>query len=330
MSSCKYDLSLLELIWRQRWPSVERRVIAHPYELDLEHHGLTALHWACCNELPARTLRVLLSKDIRGYALKKNNDGHTPLIMLLSNEDDLSIQCVQIYCEMAPEAVSIRDYFRRTPLHYVCSRGVERQPRSNLEIVKLFLQIDPLLATLKNSDGDTALDRLWKSLGYIDGDADDALGYFWTIVELILSAASQETDGGLLLHKLVSYPECRSSMMDYAIGWNPQLLHSTDDLGNTPLHRAVLHNRSASIVSMIVRRRPELASRRNNAGLLPIQLASNWKSATLEMLLQTYPQVVESANLLEAHYPQLIANSKAALTVFELLRTKPNLCPSSM
>ena len=289
MSSCnKDDLSLLELIWRQRWLSVNRRVIAHSYELDLEHQGLSAFHWACCNDPPASTLRnIMLQTNGVRYASEKDINGHTPLICLLSNttcdntnNDILSVDSIKAFCTYAPESISICDNLKQSPLHHMlcghmlCERDGAVEHRSNLEIIKLLLLTDPSLANAKNSDGETALDNLWKSC--VDRGADAPCGYFWTVVELILSASSSSSscccsnnettpNGGSILHQLVSYPECCDTMLDYAIGCNPDsLLDSTDELGNTVLHRAILtNNRNASIISILIRRAPSLVLRLN-------------------------------------------------------------------
>lgn len=323
MSSCKYDLSLLELIWRQRWTSVERRARAHPHELNFEHKGLLALHWACCNDPPASALRVMLQQNSR-YALMKDVDGLTPLILLLSvSEEDLNVESVKAFCQLAPESVSIRDFSRRTPLHYICERDV--QSRSNLEIVKLFLRVDPTLAQSKNSGGETALDRLWKSSCGRDGDE----GCLWTMVQLILSASCPEKDGGSLLHQLVSFPECRSVMLDYAIHWKPEWLASTDRLGNNTLHRAILKGHRASIIRTLVKHKPNLVRQRNLAGLLPIQLASHWTGQALEILLQGYPQTIECVGFHDGYYAQLLSNARAPQTVLALLRNKPSLIKST-
>jgi ankyrin repeat protein len=329
MSSCKYDLSLLELIWRQRWSSVERRVKAHPHELNFEHKGLLALHWACCNDPPASTLRVMLQQNVR-YALMRDENGQTPLILLLSvssNDDMLNaVASVNAFCQVAPESVSIQDYYSRSPLHYLCTRGMEHnQQRSNLEIIGLLLRVDPNLALCMNSDGETALDQMFMS-----SSADEG-AFLWDMVQLMLSAACPETDGGCLLHQLVSYPECRYLMVDYAIGWSSEWLASTDRLGNTVLHRAVLKGCKASIIRVLVRCQPNLVCQRNQQGLLPIQLASHWSGNALEILLQHYPQTVECCVGLtsDGYYAPVLANARAPQTIFALLRNKPSLIESS-
>jgi len=188
--------------------------------------------------------------------------------------------------------------------------------------------VDPSLANAKKLDGETALDNLLK---FCDGRDAAFDYYFWPMVELILSASacSNETSkgtskGGSLLHQLVSYPECRATMLDSAIGCNPEsLLDSTDRLGDTVLHRAILTNsRNASIISILVQRKPILVQRPNLAGDLPIQLAPKWNSAALEVLLQLYPRTVE---LIDLTYPRLLANVQESQTIFQILRIKPSL-----
>ena len=280
------------------------------------------------------------------YALEKDIDGHTPLILLLSttcdytNDDAVSVDSIKAFCTYAPESISICDNLKQSPLHQMCGHMCRRgavEHQSNLEIIKLLLLTDPSLANAKNSDGETALDNLWKSC--VDRGADAPCGYFWTVVELILSASSSSSscccsnnettpNGGSILHQLVSYPECCDTMLDYAIGCNPDsLLDSTDELGNTVLHRAILTNNrnNASIISILIRRAPSLVLRLNWKGDLPIQLASKWNSGELEVLLQLYPRTVELVDLLEIHYPRLLANVKETQTIFQILRIKPSL-----
>jgi hypothetical protein len=320
--SCRDDLSLLEQIWRQRWPAVERRAIACPYELDLEHQGLTAIHWACANDAPASTLRILLSKS--RHASSKDLDGMTPLNLWLSATDHPTLEAVHAFCEFAPDSISMRDYFRRTPLHYICGKGVEHQPQANLDVAQLLLQMDPSLADMSNSDGETALDRLWQSCGYVDGDADDALGYFWKLVQLILSASCPDV-GGSLLHQLVSYPSCRANILDYACSWNPDWLETTDDQGNTALHQAMKQIQPASLVYILVRRRPHLVSCLNHDNKLALHMAQQWSPAQ-ELLLRVHPQSLELTHLDESLYPQILSQLDAPQTVFEVLRNKPSLC----
>lgn len=338
----------MELILRSRWASVERRVQLYPRELELEKDGLTCLHWLCCNLPPVSTLRIVLEQDRQFFGPQKavasrkdtSQEGNTALLLLFSiHEGPIPVSYIQAFCEYAPECLTVTDYFRRTPLHLLCGRGVEHQPPSNAQIARLLLQTAPQLATMTNNEGQTALDRLWTSCGSVDGDANQSiLGYFWHIVRLVLQAApNQKSKSGSLLHQLVAYPLCRGVLLDYAIDWHPEHIVKVDDDGNTPLHILLLLSRDVSnrshdmrdpteLAFVLIRRCPFMVHQRNKDGELPLHLSFSlpW-SKIHEALIQELASALEASSLPETFYPSLLAQTKQPRTIYSILQTKPNL-----
>jgi len=305
-------------------------VRSYPYELDLEHEGLSPLHWACCNDPPENVLRVLLSKDFRRRALEADSKGMTPLLLLLSCSSTFHLGCIQAFIHYAPECISMPDRAGRTVLHYVCISwkqwSEQQMDPKDLQIFSVLLRIDKTLAVRVSKKGEKAFDNLW--LSYSSSEEQSTKHDFWKASVRFLDACCPEKLCGSFLHQLVSYIDCPTEVLDLAIRRNPQFVRATDCSGNTVLHRAVLRQQNSSILSMLLRHDSTLTGRFNLEGKLAIQLAPFW-SASLDILLQYHPQTILITKISDSYYPYIFAKIKRQETFFRLLQSNPILCSYS-
>jgi len=327
MSSNKDGLSLLELIWRQRWPSVERRLRNCPVELDLEYEGLSPLHWACCNDPPEKVLRALLSKDSRRHALEADSKGMTPLLLLLHCSSSFNLGLLQAFIVHAPECISMEDSAGQTVLHYIClswKEWSEQQMDSEaFQIFSMLLTVDKTLSGRTTAEGETAFDYLWSS--HSSSDEHSKSNDFWKVSAFFLDACCPETKGGSFLHQLVSYIHCPTKVLDLMIQKNPEFLRATDGSGNTVLHRAVLRKQNLSIILILLRHDSTLAGYFNLDSKLAIQLSPSWDTS-LELLLQYHPQTLDITKIFDSYYPYIFTKLKQHETLFKILKINPSLC----
>lgn len=326
-------------VLQNQWRRVQLRCETHPFEAGcLDRRGRTCLHAACAKKAPLAAINSILAACGRhGEAvLERDKHGRTPLAIAISSNSSLSV--ISRLIKTCHRAAAVGDHNGHLPIHLACS-GYDH---GKLELVKLLLEAYPESAGRESNTGRTPLHIA------IETNASVHL-----IRMLVISCPKAVVMSGCGLNPLFLAirrnvpPEVIRCLVDA----NPSSTMTRDRCDGFPLRRAVeqqahlstleslitcpevvtdadphlghtvLHNAFEcgiprdTMVDLLVRTAPSVATQRNRTGQTPLSLACQrflrvhrrrqvrpaiWKSLCTLLKAAYYNRVLDSDPLVHA------------------------------
>jgi hypothetical protein len=362
--------SIDQLIKDGEWDLVREWYETHPQEVTQINptNNSTVLHAICyISSAPIDLFEYIVDTFPEALTIQERRFGTIPLHVLCWSSQR-SRRKVEILLErMKPKDLLIRNsILGSTPLHSACGNNAE------LPVIKAIVRKYPPVVLAKTFDqSQTALNALWHShLQTIPGHMQIArilkgdevneghFNRFWTKCqylatesfklspacppELIVDNDDDDDDGDkneeinmYVLHGLLDL-KAPLNALKTAIKINPSWASYPDADGNYPLHHVVKRRpfrvKDIELIRELLQVYPDAASKRNNAGDLPIHLAIRdrmvWEEG-LGDIATANPDVLGVPDQHTNLYPFLMAASLsgrvAVNTTYQLLLAKPYL-----
>jgi len=250
---------LISLIQSFEWQSIPLWCSTHPQDAKFVDpvSNMTPLHLICSiGSAPPYAVTAVLYAWVGATMVQNRRYFETPLHIQCRNSQKTSSK-VEALIQQAPEAVSVLNKERQSPLHVACFSN------AMLPVVQMLLKASPSMLTKIDRFGDTPLSVLWGSYCQsIPGQLalcrvkmglscdEGHLKRFWAKVEMValrtyyfLNSITETNYSKLLLgHAIVSIPRCPRLMLDIALNLQPELARVQDDKGNYPLHSLLLRD----------------------------------------------------------------------------------------
>jgi ankyrin repeat protein len=342
------------LIENQRWDDVRALVEKHPSEAKRivnQSRDWTLLHWlSSIGSTPAHLIRSVAVLNPDAILLQERRYGDTPLHYACRNSQTSSskLQILLGLCPPNSEKILTRNHFGGTPLHSASNHNAV------LSALQALVQANERILQIKTHQGAHAVSTLWHAYiqtiqGHmcvarlLEGDevTERHFERFWDKCEFLAMEYYHRTDKNNRFgeqHFLHGLMRCNVPFVLFkvALKRNSSYALAADALGNLPLHW-ILENRpyrlkEKDVIVALVESAPEVASRPNAIGDLPLQIAIRnkipWENG-LEEVLQAYPTVVQrrdaATRLLPFQLAAAVGGKVSVDTTYHLLIQQPDL-----
>mmetsp|Transcript_8238 Transcript_8238/g.12664 ORF Transcript_8238/g.12664 Transcript_8238/m.12664 type:complete len:389 (+) Transcript_8238:143-1309(+) len=222
------------------WQPAIDRLESHPDEVGIigSLFGQTALHVACIRYPPLILIKKMIALAAENIQ-HQNSDGETALhIACNCSSPEVQLELIKA----GPQAISLRDKYGETPLHYAARNGV------SFLVLQSMLEAAPKVVGWNNHKGLSPFELLSRS--YVDAksleDFDEEDQYSIDFEMSLLFLRSQVPSPNLtpLVHAAAQTPCCPRPFLYTLMKFFPEQALQYDYEGNTPL----LHV-AASVIS---------------------------------------------------------------------------------
>jgi len=358
----KTQKSLFELIEDSNWPGLRTALKERPEEIkELDRiRGSTVLHKLCSlPPTPHDIFKEVVELYPQATKIQERKYGLTPLHTLCYYSQRSTSKVKIVIDKMEPQDLLIRNFFGGTPLHSACSS------HAWIPVIELLVQANPNIVLARTHEyKHTALTALFHChLQAIQGHMQVArilqgeqveenhFAKFWKKVVFLATEAFKlshpdfvadmkpEDVENYALHGLMSLLAPGSADLNlYKVGikQNSEWAKYADPSGNYPLHNIIIRRpfrvKDIELIEMLCQCYPEAASKKNNEGRSPIDIALRERMAWdqgVGALVKAQPEILSSQDLETGLFPFLLAASltgKVAVeTTYQLLSANPHL-----
>ena len=173
-----------------------------------------------------------------------------------------------------PEALIIGDSLNRAPIHFACR--FDASP----EVVKTVLAACPDAAKLPDQDGNLPLHL---ACSFATCEVSKTLFRHFPEASLVSNSKNK-----LPVHLLCSKSDVNVSFLSSLVSKYSEMVSTADGQGALPIHLAIVHRASLSVVKFLLSSLPRSVYVRNDNGKTPLDLAKLiYRSPDFHPILQT-------------------------------------------
>lgn len=353
------------LMEEQRWDQVRSYFENNPEEAKRmvnPRFGWTKLHWLCTTgSTPSSLIDFVASLYPEAITMPDARYGDTPLHLACRNAQVTSSKPKYLLNRLVEfqsqnssasdssmfDGVLIRNRFGGTALHSACNHN------ATLEVLEALVNLNPKLLAVATLDGIYPLSALYTAYiqtipGYmavarmLNGEEVHSSHFdrFWKKVVFLTTADMRDQKvpdpSRLILHGLVRRSCLLVNFYKLALKCDPTLAMAADEQGDLALHLLVDHRpfrlKEREAIEATLEASTEAASKRNNAGSLPLLTAIRNKIpwyCGMDLIAEAAPMTVQrrdvETNLLPFQLAAAVGGKSALDTIFQLLSMQPDL-----
>jgi len=213
------------------WQPAMDRIESHPNEVNVigKLFSQSALHFACIRYPPLHLVKKMVELCPENVA-HQNSDGETAL-HIACNCSSPGVQLELI--KSSPQAVSLRDKYGETPLHYAARNG------ASFLVLQSMLEVAPKVVGWNNHKGNSPFELVSRSYvnaeSLVEFDEEEQFVQDFEISLMFLRSQVPSPNLTQLVHAAAQTPCCPRPLLRTLMKFFPEQALQYDHEGKTPL-----------------------------------------------------------------------------------------------